>query len=188
MKEKISQLLVDILSPVISPVMEFLGFNLASIDMVVKYIVVFLISMLPIIELRGAVPVGVGMFDLDIIPTYIVSIIGNMLPVPFILLFITKFCEFLKKVKYLSAIPLWLEKKVAKKQGQITKYENLGLFVFVAIPLPGTGAWTGALIAAFLGYKFKDAVISIFCGVLTAGVIMSAISYGLFDFILGLFK
>ena len=133
MKEKISQFLVDVLSPVISPVMEFLGFNLASIDMVVKYIVVFLISMLPIIELRGAVPIGIGMFDLDIIPTYIISIIGNMLPVPFILLFIRKFCELLKKVKYLRAIPLWLEKKVAKKQGKITKYENFVTSLFVLL-------------------------------------------------------
>ena len=151
------------------------------------YLYVLLISMLPIIELRGAIPVAAVM-QLNPIISYIVSIVGNMLPVPFILLFITRFCELMKKVKYLNKLPLWLEKKVAKNEGKITKYKNWGLFIFVAIPLPGTGAWTGALVAAFLGYKFKDAIFSILAGVLAAGVIMTAGSFGLVEFITGLFS
>ncbi len=151
------------------------------------YFYVFLISMLPIIELRGAIPVAAVM-GLNPFISYTVSIIGNILPVPFILLFITRFCELMKKVKYLNKLPLWLEKKVQKNEGKITKYKNWGLFIFVAIPLPGTGAWTGALVAAFLGYKFKDAFLTILAGVITAGVIMTAGSFGLVEFITGLFN
>ena len=159
-----------------------LGFS----EAMANYVYVFIISMLPIIELRGAIPVAAAM-QLDPVVSYIVSVVGNILPVPFILLFITRFCEFIKKVKYLNKLPLWLEKKVQKNEGKITKYKNWGLFIFVAIPLPGTGAWTGALVAAFLGYKFKDAFLSILAGVLVAGAIMTAISYGLFELIFKLF-
>lgn len=158
-----------------------LGFSAAYAN----YVYVFLISVLPIIELRGSIPVAAAL-GLDPFISYIVSVVGNLIPVPFILLFITHFCEFLKKVKYLQKFPLWLEKKVAKNEGKITKYKNWGLFLFVAIPLPGTGAWTGALVASFLGYKFKDAFLSILAGVLFAGVIMTAASYGLFTFIFNL--
>lgn len=159
-----------------------LGFSAAAAN----YVYVFVISMLPIIELRGAIPVAAAL-NLNPVISYIVSVIGNMLPVPFILLFVTHFCTLLKKVKYLNKIPLWLEKKVAKNEGKITKYKNWGLLIFVAIPLPGTGAWTGALVAAFLGYKFKDAFINILAGVLVAGVIMTCASYGLFELIFKLF-
>lgn len=159
-----------------------LGFSAASAN----YVYIFLISLLPIIELRGAIPVAAVM-GLNPFASYIVSVIGNLVPVPFILLFITRFCEFLKKVKYLNKLPLWLEKKVAKNEGKITKYKNWGLLIFVAIPLPGTGAWTGALVASFLSYKFKDAFLSILAGVLIAGFIMTAASYGLFTFIFNLF-
>ncbi len=145
-----------------------LGFSAASAN----YLYVFLISMLPIIELRGAIPVATAL-GLDPIASYIISIIGNILPVPFILLFITPFCNMLKKTRLFSWFPQWLEKKVEKNEAKVTKYKNLGLFLFVAIPLPGTGAWTGALVASFIGYKFRDAFFAISGGVLTAGVIMS---------------
>ena len=163
-------------------IVTFLGFSPDAAG----YVYVFLISMLPIIELRGAIPVAFAL-GLDMVPGFIVSVLGNLIPVPFILLFITPFCNFLKKTKAFRWFPEWLEKKVAKNEGKVTKYKNLGLFFFVAIPLPGTGAWTGALVASFIGYKFKDAFLAIFLGVLTAGVIMSAFSFGLLDFIINLF-
>ena len=150
------------------------------------YVYVFLISMLPIIELRGAIPVAFAL-GLDMVPSFVVSVLGNLLPVPFILLFITPFCNLLKKTKLFRWFPEWLEKKVSKNEAKVTRYKNLGLFLFVAIPLPGTGAWTGALVASFIGYKFKDAFLAILSGVLTAGVIMSALSFGLLDFIINLF-
>lgn len=163
-------------------VVALLGFS----ESAAQYVYVFLISILPIVELRGAIPVAFAL-GLDIVPSYIVSVVGNLLPVPFILLFITPFCNFLKRTKALKWFPEWLEKKAAKNESKVTKYKNLGLFLFVAIPLPGTGAWTGALVASFIGYKFKDAFLAITAGVLTAGVIMTALSFGLIDFVINLF-
>ncbi len=147
-----------------------------------KYLYVFLISMLPIVELRGAIPVGYAM-GLDLIPNYLVSIIGNMLPVPFILLFIPKIIQWLSqsKVKLFVKVASFLINKVQKNIEKITKYAVVGLFVFVAIPLPGTGAWTGAMVAAMINMSFKKSLISVFLGVLTAGVIISAICYGAID-------
>ncbi len=159
-----------------------LGFSASAAN----YLYVFLISMLPIVELRGAIPVAFAL-GLDLIPSYIISILGNLLPVPFILLLITPFCNLLKKTKLFAWFPRWLEKKVEKNEKKVTKYKNFGLFLFVAIPLPGTGAWTGALVASFIGYKFRDAFIAIACGVLVAGIVMSALSFGVIDFIIGLF-
>ncbi len=151
------------------------------------YVYVLFISMLPIIELRGAIPVAYAMRELNPVIAFFVAVIGNLIPVPFILLLIRKICEWMKTRKHLSAIPRFLERKVEKHKDSVTKYATWGLFIFVAIPLPGTGAWTGALIASFLNYKFKDAMISISGGVLTAGLIMSLFSYGLLDFIINLF-
>ncbi len=163
-------------------IVTLLGF---SPDMA-NYVYVFLISMLPVVELRGSIPVAYAL-GLDIVPSYIVSVIGNLIPVPFILLLITPLCNLLKKTKALRWFPIWIEKKVAKNEAKVTKYKNVGLYLFVAIPIPGTGAWTGALVASFIGYKFRDALFSIILGVLTAGIIMTAISFGLIDFIVGLF-
>ena len=147
-----------------------------------NYVYVLFISMLPIIELRGALPVAFAL-GLPFLPSFLVSVIGNLIPVPFILWLITPFCNWLKKTKMFSWFPAFLEKKVDSKKEKVTKYANWGLFIFVAIPLPGTGAWTGALIASFLDFKFKDALIAITLGVLTAGIIMSAVSYGLLGLI-----
>lgn len=147
-----------------------------------NYVYVLIISMLPIIELRGAIPVAFAL-GLDPVTSFAVAIVGNLLPIPFILLLIKKVCEWMKTRKHLSKIPLFLENKVNKNQGKITKYAKWGLFLFVAIPLPGTGAWTGALIASFLNFRFKDSMIAIIGGVLTAGLIMSIFSYGLLGLI-----
>lgn len=147
-----------------------------------NYVYVVIISMLPIIELRGAIPVAFAL-GMPLIPSFIISVIGNLLPVPFILWLITPVCNWLKKTKMLAWFPEFLERKVEKKKEKVTKYANFGLFLFVAIPLPGTGAWTGALIASFLNFKFRDALIAIVGGVVVAGIIMSIVSYGILGLI-----
>lgn len=147
-----------------------------------KYLYVFLISILPVVELRGAIPVGYAT-GLEIVPNYLVSIVGNLLPVPFILLLIPKIISWMgkSKLKLFNKISEFLINKVQKNTEKITKYAVFGLFLFVAIPLPGTGAWTGALVASMINMPFKKSLISIFCGVLAAGVIVSAICYGAID-------
>ncbi len=147
-----------------------------------NYVYIFLISMIPVVELRGAIPVAFAL-GAPLIPAFITSVIGNMLPIPFILWFITPVCNMLKKTKLFAWFPRFMERHVEKRRDKITKYAKWGLFIFVAIPLPGTGAWTGALVASFLDFKFKDAFLSIFFGVITAGVIMSLLSYGVLGLI-----
>lgn len=147
-----------------------------------NYVYVLIISMLPIIELRGALPVAFAL-DMPFLPSFIVSVAGNLIPVPFILWLITPVCNRLKKTKMFAWLPAFLERKVEKNKEKVTKYANWGLFIFVAIPLPGTGAWTGALIASFLDFKFRDAFLAITGGVVTAGIIMSIVSYGLLGLI-----
>ena len=143
-----------------------------------KYILTFFMSMVPVIELRGAVPFGVGM-DLPLLPVLIVSVVGNMLPVPFIALFIRRIFGFLRRrSRRLDALVTKIEDRAHKKARRIKKYETLGLFILVAIPLPGTGAWTGALVGALLNIRLKWLLPAIFAGVVTAGVIMSILTYG----------
>ena len=148
-----------------------------------RYLIVFLISMVPLIELRGAIPYAVGM-GLPIVPSIIVSVVGNMLPVPFILWLVPAIFAFMRRHHILVKMVDWLENKAQKGAQRIEKYAVFGLFLFVAIPLPGTGAWTGGLAAAVFGMKKSWALLSIFLGVLTAGVIMTLASYG----IVGAFK
>ncbi len=136
-----------------------------------------LISMIPLLELRGSILVA-GLLKLPLIQTYIAAVIGNMVPIPFILLFIEKIFNWMKTVKGISKIPVKLEEKVMKKSEQIEKYGYWGLFLFVAIPLPGTGAWTGSLLAVLLGLNRKKSLFFVFLGVLTAGLVMTLVSYG----------
>ena len=121
---------------------------------------------------------------LPFIETFIASVIGNMIPIPFILLFIEKIFDWMKKVKGLEKIANGIEKKAMSKSEQIEKFGYLGLFLFVAIPLPGTGAWTGSLLAVLFRLKRWKSLLFIFLGVITAGLIMSALSYGLLNTIL----
>ena len=146
-------------------------------DALWNHLYVFLISMVPVIELRGAIPVG-AILDLPLWSNYLVSVVGNFLPVPFILLFIRYILDWMKTTKRLARIALWLEEKAQRGSEKVQKYASLGLFLFVAIPLPGTGAWTGALVAALMNMKKKYALPSILLGVMAAGVIMSLASYG----------
>lgn len=134
--------------------------------------------MVPVIELRGAVPVGVSM-GLPLLPALITCILGNMVPVPIIILFVRKVFEWMSKhSKWLAEKVTWFEERANKKAELVRKYELLGLLILVAIPLPGTGAWTGSLVAALLNIRLKSAVPVIFAGVCIAGVLMCIISYG----------
>ncbi len=137
---------------------------------------VFFCSMLPIIELRGAIPLGI-IAGLPWYLNYIICFVGNMLPIPFILIFIRAILKWMKQTRRLSGIANWLETKADKNSDKIRRYEALGLFIFVAIPIPGTGAWTGALIAALLRMRIKVALPMITIGVLVAGVIMILAGY-----------
>ncbi|MBQ7600127.1 MAG: small multi-drug export protein [Clostridia bacterium] len=133
--------------------------------------------MLPIVELRGAVPFGMGAMQLPMIPVLIVSIIGNLLPVPFIILFIRRLFEWMKaKSRRLGRLAEKLEARGKSKGAMLVKYEALGLFILVAIPLPGTGAWTGALVAAMMDLRLKNAIPTISLGVIAAGIIMAVFS------------
>lgn len=150
----------------------------------VKYLIVFGVSMVPLIELRGAVPIGTGM-GLPWEWTLIVSIIGNCIPIPIILIFVKKVLTWMRgcKIKLFSKVSNFMFEKAEKNRGKIEKYATWGLFLFVAIPLPGTGAWTGALAASLFDMDKKKASISIFGGVITAGIIMTLISQGVLGFL-----
>lgn len=146
-------------------------------------IYVLVISMAPIIELRGAIPVGLGM-GLDFWPVFLAAMVGNLLPVPFLILFTRQVFEWLrKKSALLERLVSKLENKAVSKEELLKKYELLGLCILVAIPLPGTGAWTGALVAAVFDIRLKHAFPAIALGVFIAGVIVSAVTYGVTIFI-----
>jgi len=142
----------------------------------------FLMSMVPVLELRAAIPWGAGL-GMPWYVNYLIAIVGNSLPVPFILLFIRAILDWMKRVKGLSKIALWLEAKAEKNSAKVNKYAAWGLFLFVAIPLPGTGAWTGSLVAAVFRMRLKHSLVSVICGVLTAGLIVTGFSYGVLGFL-----
>ncbi len=148
-----------------------------------QILMTFLISMIPVLELRGALIVAASA-NLEWYIALPVAVLGNMLPVPFILLFIRKIFSFMKKhMPPLRRLVERMERKAEKNMSRVVKYETLGLFVLVAIPLPGTGAWTGALVAALMDLRMKNALPAIFLGVVAAGVVMTLVSYGIFSFL-----
>lgn len=148
-----------------------------------KYLIVFLISMVPLIELRGAIPYAVG-FELPLVPSYIVAVIGNMLPVPFIFLFARRILEWGKDKKVIGGFFTWCLEKGEKGGRKLESKAGRGLYwallLFVGIPLPGTGAWTGTLAASLLNMDFKKSVLYVMLGVVLAGVIMLLASLGVF--------
>ena len=152
-----------------------------------KYLLVFFVSMVPLVELRGAIPVALGM-GLPTVPAYIICVIGNMVPMPIIYFFARKFLVWGLDKKYISGICHFFHDK-GQKAGQklVAKTGRGGLFIalmlFVGIPLPGTGAWTGTLGASFLNMGFKSAVLSVCLGVILAGVIMAVASTGILGFL-----
>ncbi len=163
---------------------------------------VLLISMVPFIELRGAIPVGTAL-GLPFLYNFILSVMGNMIPVPFILALMPKILEFLGKFKLFAPLVNWLKSKAEKKKGQVIGEDNeltlsdgekmpkmkmtpgifVALMIFVGIPLPGTGAWSGALIASLFNLQKRWSFLSVFLGVLIAGVIMTLASYGVLGFL-----
>ena len=151
-----------------------------------KYIIVFLVSMVPLIELRGAIPIAVGM-DLNKLISFIIAIVGNMIPVPFIYLFARKILVWGKDKKIIGKFCNWClvkgEKAGKKLESKAGRGLFFALFIFVGIPLPGTGAWTGTLAASLLNIDFKKTVLAVMCGVLCAGVIMMLLSFGIFEVI-----
>ena len=149
------------------------------LETVGKELCVFFCSMIPIIELRGAIPMG-AVFAMPFWQSYILSVIGNMVPVPFILLLIKKVIQWMSKskVKFFNKIANYLLNKVEKKRERIEKYAFWGVCLFVAIPLPVTGAWTGSLVAAMIDMKFWKALLSCLFGVMISGIVMTIISYG----------
>jgi len=148
-----------------------------------KYLIVFLISMVPLIEIRGAMPYAVG-FELPLVPSIIVAVLGNMLPVPFIFLFARKVLDWGKDKKVIGGFCRWCLEKGEKGGRKLEAKAGAGLYValllFVGIPLPGTGAWTGTLAASLLNMDFKKSVVYIMLGVVLAGAIMLAASLGVF--------
>ena len=134
-------------------------------------------AMMPILEIRGAIPVGVAS-GLDPWLAFAVGFVGNMLPIPILILLTRKIIEWLKKHNMLVKLTAWLENKGSKGAQKVQKYSFWGLFILVAIPLPGTGAWTGALVVSLLDMRLKRALPAIAMGVAAAGLIVLLVTYG----------
>ncbi len=144
-----------------------------------KELTVFVISLMPILELRGGL-IAARLLEMNVWSAFFFCFIGNMLPMPFILLFIRKIFDLMRKWKYTVKIVAKMEAKAEKHRGTIEKYGFWGLLILVAVPLPGTGGWTGALVAALMDIRMRRALPAITLGVLIAGLIVGGISFGLF--------
>lgn len=148
-------------------------------DKIPPELTIFVISLMPILELRGGM-IAARLLEVEFFKAFLICFAGNMLPIPFILLFIEKIFEWLRRFKFFEKIIVKLEAKTERNREKVLRYKSWGLLLFVAIPLPGTGGWTGALMAALLGIDFKRALPIITLGVFIAGLIMSLITYGVF--------
>ena len=145
-----------------------------------KELIVFIISLMPILELRGGL-IAAALLGLKGLPSFIICFIGNIIPIPFILWLITPIFDRLKKTKLFSGLVHKLEDRAMSKKDKIERLQYIGLLLFVGIPLPGTGAWTGCLIAALLNMDKKKAMLYAIMGVVLAGIIMMILSYGILD-------
>ena len=143
-----------------------------------EFTLTVLVSMLPVVELRGGIPFGVSA-GLPVWAAFIAAVIGNLIPVPFIIIYIRRIFQWMRqKLPRLNRLVDALERKAHLKGQKVTKYKYLGLMILVAIPLPGTGAWTGSLAAAFLDMPLRKAVPSIIAGVLAAGLVIGLLAHG----------
>ena len=142
-----------------------------------KLLLTFGTAMVPVIELRGAIPVGVAA-GLPPAVACVTAILGNLVPVPFIMLLVRRIFDWLRDTRFFGPKIAWLERRAHLKGRLVRKYRLLGLVILVGIPLPGTGAWTGALVAAFLNMRLKEAIPAILVGVLAAGIIVSGVTFG----------
>ncbi len=148
-----------------------------------EFIWTMLVSMIPVVELRGGIPFGVAA-GLPIWAAYVAAVIGNLVPAPFIIIYIRQIFQWLRgRIPKLNRLVDRLERKAHLKGEKVTRYKYLGLIILVAIPLPGTGAWTGALVAAFLDMPLRKAIPAILVGVLIAGVAVSALTFGITNLI-----
>ncbi len=143
-----------------------------------KDLVVFIISLLPLLELRGGM-IAATLLGINFYKALVICFLGNILPIPFVLMLLNKIFDLLKKWKPTKKLVEKIEKKIISKRSQLDKYGYLGLLLFVGIPLPGTGAWTGSGLAVLLGMNRKKSFIFIVLGVLLAEIIMSIFSYGI---------
>ena len=142
-----------------------------------KEAALFIVSMIPLIELRGSVPLGAAL-GMPWYTVFLISVVGNMVPVPFAILLGRPVFKWLKSTRLFSSIAQKYEQHLLAKADKVVKYESIGLCLFVGVPLPGTGAWSGAVLAALLGLPMKNALLAIAGGVLIAGALMTAGSYG----------
>ncbi len=142
---------------------------------IAKELIVVIISALPVVELRGALPVAINLFNMPWYWAFCLAVIGNMLPVPILLLFFESLAKIVSKVEIGRRLVNWVFEHTRRHEKMIQKYEWLGLMLFVAIPLPMTGAWTGSIIAFILGMRFTYAFLSILCGVIIAGAIVTSL-------------
>ena len=143
-------------------------------------LIVILFSMMPIVELRGAIPLGISL-GLSPLHSTILSIIGNIAIVPFLLKLLQPIMKYFEKTIVFSNTIGWVKRRAMKKASIIKRYSLIGLFIFVAIPVPTTGVWTGSIIASILKLDFKKTLLSISLGIITAGIIVATISYGVFS-------
>ncbi len=149
---------------------ELMGWGIA------RELIIVIVAALPVIELRGAIPLAINIFGMPWYYAYFLAVLGNLIPVPILLLFLEFLAKLVSKVKAGERFVQWIFHRTRKRSSIIERYEKVGLALFVAIPLPFTGAWTGAIAAFLLGLKFRYSMISITCGVLIAGAIVTALS------------
>ncbi len=142
-------------------------------SMNIDYLWIFLMSMAPIWELRGTIPMGIYLFHLHWHWVFLVALAGNIVPIPFIILFLEPVTSWLRRIKFMDKVIGGIFERTRRKGRLVEKYEKIGLMLFVAIPLPGTGAWTGSLLAFLMGIKLKNAFLPIAVGVLIAGIIIT---------------
>ena len=154
--------------------------------MISKEGIIFIISMIPILELRGGLlAASPALLNVPILRAIPICIAGNLLPIPFILLLIEKVLDLMEQIPFLDRIALWVREKADKHKGQVETYGFWGLVLFVGIPLPGTGAWTGSLVASLLHMKLRKSFPAILLGIVLATIIMSLLSYGLLGALFG---
>ena len=155
-----------------------LGLQWLTETMAGEFTLTMLFSMIPVVELRGGIPFGVGL-GLPVWAAFIAAVIGNLIPVPFIIVYIRRIFQWMRRrMPRLNRMVDALERKAHLKGEKVSRYKYLGLMLFVAVPLPGTGAWTGSLAAAFLDMPLRKAIPSVVAGVLIAGMAISILSYG----------
>ncbi|WKY48503.1 small multi-drug export protein [Eubacteriaceae bacterium ES3] len=139
---------------------------------------ILLVSAIPVVELRGSIPLGILVYGMPYIQTYLLGVLGSLIPAPFILAFIPAILNWMAKTKVFGSLAQWIIRKGMKKSDKIARTKFFGLFFFVAIPLPGTGVWTGCLAASLMGMEFRQSMISVILGTMTAGLIVTMLVAG----------